>query len=818
MKKFNVSGMSCAACSARVEAAVSAVDGVRSCSVSLLTSSMGVEGTASDEDIIKAVEKAGYGASIPQKGKKAEISSSKNSLGALWGRLISSLAFLLVLMYFSMGYTMWNFPLPQFFAGNPMAVALVQLILTVIIMVINQRFFISGFGAIARLAPNMDSLVALGSSASFIYSLCMVFIMSGTPESAEHILHSLYFESAAMILTLITLGKALEERAKGKTTEALRSLMDLSPKKAKVIRDGEETEIMAEDAVVGEIFLVYPGDSIPFDGIVTEGESPVNESALTGESIPVYKSVGSHVSAGSVNTTGHLKCRAEKIGEDTLISQIIKTVSDAAATKAPIARLADKVSGIFVPAVMLISLVTLCAWIIAGREIGFALSRAVSVLVISCPCALGLATPVAIMVGNGVGAKNGILFKSAASLEEMGRAKTVVLDKTGTVTVGNPSLTDIVPFGGCDKAKLLRYAASLEAKSEHPLGAAICKKASEDNTELFDVSDFVTHSGSGLSAYADGKEICGGNLKFISEKTPVPDEIIKKYHELAESGKTPMLFSLSGTLLGIIAVADTIREDSATAISSLKAMGMRVIMLTGDNKRTAAAMGALAGVNEVISEVLPNEKASVVRSLLENGKVIMVGDGINDAPALSYASVGVAIGGGTDIAIDSADVVLMKSRLSDLAAAIRLSRATLLNIKENLFWAFIYNTIGIPLAAGLFVSLGLTLDPMFGAAAMSLSSFCVVTNALRLNFAKIYGKSKPILISEEKKMEKTIKVEGMMCPHCEAHVKKALEALEGVEVAVASHEKKTVTLTLSHDVSDLEIKNVITSEGYKVIE
>lgn len=818
MRKFSVTGMSCAACSARVEAAVRAVGGVESCSVSLLTASMGVEGTASDEDIIKAVEKAGYGASVPTKYKKTESSPQKDSAGALLARLISSLAFLLVLMYFSMGYTMWKFPLPSFFEVNPLAVALVQLLLTGVIMVINQRFFISGFGALARFAPNMDSLVALGASASFIYSLCMVFIMSGAPESAEHILHSLYFESAAMILTLITVGKTLEERAKGKTTEALRSLMELSPKKAKVIRDGKETEIMAEDAVVGEIFLVYPGDAIPFDGIVTEGESPVNESALTGESIPVYKSEGSRVSAGSVNTTGHLKCRAEKIGEDTILSQIIKTVSDAAATKAPIARLADKVSGIFVPAVMLISFVTLCAWIIVGREIGFALARAVSVLVISCPCALGLATPVAIMVGNGVGAKNGILFKSAASLEEMGRARTVVLDKTGTVTVGRPSLTDIVPFGDCDKSELLRCAASLEAKSEHPLSAAICKKASEDNTELFEVSDFVTHSGSGLSARADGKELCGGNLKFISEKTTVSDEIIKKYNELAEEGKTPMLFSLGGTLLGIIAVADTIREDSAEAISALKGMGMRVIMLTGDNKRTAAAMGALAGVDQIISEVLPTEKAAVIRSLLENGKVIMVGDGINDAPALTYASVGVAIGGGTDIAIDSADVVLMKSRLSDLAAAIRLSRATLLNIKENLFWAFIYNTIGIPLAAGLFVSLGLTLDPMFGAAAMSLSSFCVVTNALRLNFAKIYGKSKLTLIREEKKMEKTIKVEGMMCPHCEAHVKKALEALEGVEAAVASHEKKTVILTLSHDVSDEVLENTIEDEGYKVIK
>ncbi len=810
--------MSCAACSARVEAAVSAVDGVKSCSVSLLTGSMGVDGTASDEDIIKAVEKAGYGASAPNETQKTKNESEKGSSRALLGRLISSLVFLTVLMYFSMGYTMWDFPLPSFFSENPMSVALVQLVLTSVIMVINQRFFISGFGALARLAPNMDSLVALGASASFIYSLCMVFIMSGEPEEAGHILHSLYFESAAMILTLITVGKNLEERAKGKTTAALRSLMELSPKKAKVIRDGIETEIMAEDAVTGEIFLVYPGDAIPFDGVVIEGESPVNESALTGESIPTYKSEGSHVSAGSVNTTGHLKCRAVKVGDDTLLSQIINTVSDAAATKAPIARLADKVSGIFVPAVMLISLVTLCAWLFVGKDIGFSLARAVSVLVISCPCALGLATPVAIMVGNGVSARNGILFKNAAALEEMGRAKTVVLDKTGTITVGKPSLTDIVPFGKFDEAELLRYAASLEAKSEHPLGAAITERAAEDSITLFDVTDFITYSGSGLSATAEGMEICGGNLKFISERVTVSDEMIKKHDELAENGKTPMLFSLDGTLLGIIAVADTIREDSAEAIRALKAMKMQVVMLTGDNKSTASAMGALAGVDKVISEVLPTEKADAIKALLAEGKVIMVGDGINDAPALTSASVGVAIGGGTDIAIDSADVVLMKSSLSDLAAAIRLSRAALLNIKENLFWAFIYNAIGIPLAAGLFVSFGLTLDPMFGAAAMSLSSFCVVTNALRLNFTKIHGKSKPILITEEKKMEKIIKVDGMMCPHCEAHVKKALESLDGVESAVASHEKKTVVLTLKSDVSDEVLKSTIENEGYKVIE
>ncbi|MBR3967557.1 MAG: heavy metal translocating P-type ATPase [Clostridia bacterium] len=819
MRKFNVSGMSCAACSARVEAAVSTVEGVESCSVSLLTNSMGVDGTASDDDIIRAVEKAGYGASVFEKNKKVKNEIKKDGSGMLAARLISSLVFLLVLMYFSMGYTMWGFPLPSFFSENPMAVALVQLLLTSIVMVINQRFFISGFGALMRFAPNMDSLVALGSSASFIYSVVMVFFMSGKMtlgdiESARHILHSLYFESAAMILTLITVGKMLEERAKGKTTAALEGLIDLSPKRARVIREEKEIEIMAEDAMVGEIFLVYPGDAIPFDGIVIEGESPVNEAALTGESIPVYKESGCHVSAGSVNTTGHLKCRATKVGEDTLLSQIIKTVSDAAATKAPIARLADKVSGIFVPCVMLISVITLCIWLFIGKDIGFSLARAVSVLVISCPCALGLATPVAIMVGNGVGAKNGILFKNAASLEEMGRARTVVLDKTGTITLGKPSLTDIVPYGEMSEEMLLRYAASLEAKSEHPLGAAITEGAAEKGLELIDVTDFMTHSGSGLSAKIAGKEIFGGNLKFISEKANISGKMTRKGNELAEMGKTPMFFALEGTLMGIIAVSDTIRAEGAEAISELKRMGMHTVMLTGDNKRTAAAMGRLAGVDEVISEVLPTEKADVVKAILEKSKVIMVGDGINDAPALTSASVGVAIGGGTDIAIDSADVVLMKNSLSDLVAAVKLSRSTLLNIKENLFWAFIYNAIGIPLAAGLFVSFGLTLDPMFGAAAMSLSSFCVVTNALRLNFARIYPKNK---ITEEKKMEKIIKVDGMMCPHCEAHVKKALEALEGVESAVASHEKKTVVVTLKNDVSDEVLKSTIEAEGYKVL-
>ncbi len=823
MRKFSVSGMSCAACSARVEAAVCTIEGVESCSVNLLTNSMGVIGIASDEDIIKAVEKAGYGASAFEKNKKSENEPQKDRSRVLARRLISSLVFLFALMYFSMGYTMWNFPLPRFFSQNPMAVAIVQMLLTVAVMVINQRFFISGFGAFARFAPNMDSLVALGASASFIYSVCMVFLMSveilsGDAVSAGNILHSLYFESAAMILTLITVGKMLEERAKGKTTEALQGLVDLSPKRAKVIRDGKETEIMAEDAIVGDIFLVYPGGGIPFDGVVIEGESSVNEAALTGESIPVYKNEGSHVSAGSVNTTGHLKCRATKVGEDTLLSKIIKTVSDAAATKAPIARLADKVSGIFVPAVMLVSIVTFLVWLIIGRDIGFSLSRAVSVLVISCPCALGLATPVAIMVGNGVGAKNGILFKNAASLEEMGRARVVVLDKTGTVTVGKPSLTDIVPFGGCDKAMLLRYAASLESKSEHPLGAAIMEKASLESAELLNVTDFITYSGRGLCAKVDGKEICGGNVKFISEKVTLSDEIKSKCEELANKGKTPMAFTLDGTLLGIIAVADTIREDSPKAIKELKDMGMHVIMLTGDNDRTANAMGALAGVHEVISEVLPTEKAAVVKRLFEKGKVIMVGDGINDAPALTSASVGVAIGGGTDIAIDSADVVLMKSNLCDLAAAIRLSRATLVNIKENLFWAFVYNAIGIPLAAGLFISFGLMLDPMFGAAAMGLSSFCVVTNALRLNFSKIYGKKKTISVREKNNMEKIIKVEGMMCQHCEAHVKKALEALEAVESAVVSHEKKTVVLTLRGDVSDEVLKKAIEAEGYTVID
>ena len=831
MKQFNVTGMSCAACSARVEKAVSALDGVENCAVSLLTNSMGVSGTAAPEDIIKAVENAGYGASL--KGEKKNESASVTSLEdretpRLIGRLISSVILLIVLMYFSMGHAMWGFHLPKYFSENAMAQGIVQLLLTIAVMVINQRFFISGFTALARRAPNMDTLVALGSSAAFVYSTYQLFPMSvkmleGDAMGALHMVHGLYFESAAMILTLITVGKMLEARSKGKTTAALESLMKLAPKTAKVIRGGEENEIPAEQVMIGDIFAVYPGDAIPIDGVVIEGVSAVNEAALTGESIPVDKTEGSTVSSGTINNSGYLKCRATRVGEDTTLSQIIKTVSDAAATKAPIAKVADKVSGIFVPAVIIIAVFTAAVWLIIGKDFGFALARAISVLVISCPCALGLATPVAIMVGSGVGARNGILFKTAVSLEETGRSRIAILDKTGTVTSGKPAVTDIIPSDGFDENTLLSLAASLEARSEHPLGNAVVEKANEKAIATVEVADFMTVTGSGLYARLEGDEICGGNLKYISEKAEISPEMRKKADELSEQGKTPMFFTLADKLAGIIAVADTVREDSAEAISELKAMGMHVVMLTGDNERTAKAVGRMAGADEVIAGVLPGGKEEVVRRYSEQGKVVMVGDGINDAPALTRADVGIAIGAGTDVAIDAADVVLVKSRLRDLPAALRLSRATLRNIHQNLFWAFIYNAVGIPLAAGLFIPFGLELDPMFGTAAMSLSSFCVVTNALRLNLFKIYdakkfrAKQKNIVLEENKVMEKTLNVEGMMCPHCEAHVKKALEAMEGVESAVASHEKKTVTVTLSGDVSEETLKKAIEAEGYKVI-
>ncbi len=834
MKQFNVSGMSCAACSARVERAVTALDGVESCAVSLLTNSMGVSGNVSPEEIIKAVERAGYGASLKGEGSAQRESGGEicdKETPKLVRRLISSVIFLVVLMYFSMGHAMWGFPLPEYFSANPMAQALVQFILTVGVMVINQRFFISGFTSLARRAPNMDTLVALGSAAAFLYSTYQLFPMSvylknGELDSAMHLVHGLYFESAAMILTLITVGKMLEARSKGKTTAALEALMRLSPKTAKVVRDGKEVEIPSEQVVIGDVFVIYPGDSVPVDGVVLEGVSSVNEAALTGESIPVDKEEGSTVSGGTVNTSGFLRCRATRVGEDTTLAQIIKTVSDAAATKAPIAKAADKVSGIFVPAVIGIAVLSAAVWLLLGRSFGFALARAISVLVISCPCALGLATPVAIMVGSGVGAKNGILFKTAAALEECGRAKIVILDKTGTVTSGKPAVTDIIPADGYDANKLLSLASSLEKRSEHPLGRAVSEKAAELGIKAHEITDFMTLTGSGLSGKLDGKEICGGNLKFILSKTDISVEIRKRADELSCEGKTPMFFTLDGAFIGTIAVSDSIREDSAEAISELKKMGMYVVMLTGDNEKTANAVGKTAGVDKVIAGVLPGAKEEAVRKYSELGKVIMVGDGINDAPALTRADVGIAIGAGTDVAIDAADVVLVKSRMRDLAAAIRLGRGTLRNIHENLFWAFIYNAVGIPLAAGLFIPLGLELNPMFGAAAMSLSSFSVVTNALRLNFLKIYdGKKfhaknniKINEIEEENKiMEKILNVEGMMCPHCESHVKKALEAIDGVENAEASHENKSVKVTLSAPVDDSALKKAIEDAGYTVI-
>ena len=840
MKQYNVTGMSCAACSARVEKAVSKVPGVTSCSVSLLTNSMGVEGTASADAIISAVEEAGYGASEKghasdhTQGQSLSIAEEADSLKdretpKMKRRLIASLCFWIPLMYLSMGHMMWNWPIPSALAENHMAIGLVELLLTTMIMVINQKFFISGFKGLIHKAPNMDTLVALGAGASYVYSLYALFAMSAAltrqdMAGAMSYMHEFYFESAATILTLITVGKLLEAISKGRTTDALKSLMKLAPKTATVIRNGVEEVVSIEQVRKGDIFVVKPGENIPVDGIVLEGSSAVNESALTGESIPVDKNIGDSVSAATLNQSGYLRCEASRVGEDTTLSQIIQMVSDAAATKAPIAKIADRVSGVFVPAVIGIALITLAVWLIAGQTIGFALSRAISVLVISCPCALGLATPVAIMVGNGMGAKNGIMFKTAVSLEETGKTQIVALDKTGTITSGEPKVTDMFPADGITEQELLTYAWALEKKSEHPLAHAILVKAEETpSLEKFDTEDFQAVPGNGLSGKVNGSLICGGNLNFISQNAEISDKIKETAERLAEEGKTPLFFSRDRKLIGIIAVADVIKEDSPEAIRELQNMGIHVVMLTGDNERTARAIGAQAGVDEVIAGVLPEGKESVIRSLKKKGKVAMVGDGINDAPALTRADMGIAIGAGTDIAIDAADVVLMKSRLSDVPAAIRMSRATLRNIHENLFWAFFYNVIGIPLAAGVWIPVfGWQLNPMFGAAAMSLSSFCVVSNALRLNWFKMYdaGRDKKIKVKKKKEettMTKTMKIEGMMCGHCEARVKKVLEALPEVETAEVSHEAGTAVVTLNAKISDEVLKKTVEDQDYKVL-
>ena len=834
MEQYTVTGMSCAACSARVEKAVSKVDGVTSCSVSLLTNSMGVEGSASPQAIIEAVEEAGYGAAL--KGAEAKTSAAAaaneemlkdHETPVLKRRLLASLGFLLILMYFSMGHMMWGWPVPAFFSNNHVAMGILQLLLTVIIMVINQKFFISGFKSLWHKAPNMDTLVALGSGASFVYSTYALFAMTdaqvrGDGAAVMAYMHEFYFESAAMILTLITVGKMLEAHSKGKTTDALKNLMKLAPKTATVLKNGTETVVSIDQVQKGDIFVVRPGENIPVDGRIVEGSSAVNESALTGESIPVDKSAGDSVSAATLNQSGYIRCEATRVGEDTTFSQIIQMVSDAAATKAPIAKVADKVSGVFVPAVIAIAAVTILAWLLAGQTFGFALARGISVLVISCPCALGLATPVAIMVGNGMGAKNGILFKTAVSLEETGKMEIVALDKTGTITSGEPKVTDLIPADGFRESDLLQLAYSLEKKSEHPLAKAILQKAAEDGIPAGEVSDFSALPGNGLRAVLDGEALIGGSLAFISSQTEVPEDLKVQSEQLAEQGKTPLLFMKSGRLAGIIAVADVIKGDSPQAVRELQNMGIHVVMLTGDNERTAKAIGQQAGVDEVIAGVLPDGKESVIRSLKQKGKVAMVGDGINDAPALMRADIGIAIGAGTDVAIDAADIVLMKSRLSDVPAAIRLSRATLRNIHENLFWAFFYNVIGIPLAAGVWIPLfGWQLNPMFGAAAMSLSSFCVVSNALRLNFFNIRSTKKDKKIKTRKKetktMEKTMKIEGMMCGHCEARVKKALEALPQVEAAAVSHENGTAVVTLKEAVEDSVLTKAVEDQDYKVI-
>ena len=838
MEQYTVTGMSCAACSARVEKAVSKVEGVTSCSVSLLTNSMGVEGTAAAADIIKAVEEAGYGAS--RKGETAKAGQTGKTVGdeelladretpILKKRLLASLGFLAVLMYFSMGHMMWGWPLPAFFQDNHIAMGLIQLLLTAVVMVINQKFFISGYKSLWHRAPNMDTLVALGSTAAFVYSTYALFAMTdaqvkGNMESVMAYMHEFYFESAAMILTLITVGKMLEARSKGKTTDALKSLMKLAPKTATILQDGVETEISIEQVNKGDFFVVRPGENIPVDGIVVEGNSAVNEAALTGESIPVDKAPGDAVSAATLNQSGFLTCQASRVGEDTTLSQIIQMVSDAAATKAPIAKIADKVSGVFVPAVIAIAVVTIIVWLLAGESLGFALARGISVLVISCPCALGLATPVAIMVGNGMGAKNGIMFKTAVSLEETGRTQIVALDKTGTITGGEPKVTDVIPVGGISEKELLFHAYALEQKSEHPLAGAIIAYGKNKDIAVGEVIDFTALPGNGLSALLDGSTLIGGNYKFVSEKSEISQSIKEKSEVLSEEGKTPLFFAKDGKLLGIIAVADMIKEDSPQAVKELQNMGIKVVMLTGDNERTAKAIGKQAGVDEVIAGVLPEGKENVIRNLKKKGKVAMVGDGINDAPALTRADVGIAIGAGTDIAIDAADVVLMKSRLSDVPAAIRLSRATLKNIHENLFWAFFYNVIGIPLAAGVWIPLlGWKLNPMFGAAAMSLSSFCVVTNALRLNLCHIYDASKDKKIKNKKKaevkeMEKTMKIEGMMCGHCEARVKKCLEALPQVDEAVVSHEAGTAVVKLNTEIANEVLKKTVEDQDYKVLD
>ena len=828
--------MSCAACSARVEKAVGKVPGVTSCSVSLLTNSMGVEGTASPETVIKAVQEAGYDASEKGASKQsASMAENEKALEdhatpALKRRLIWSVGFLIVLMYFSMGHMMWGWPLPRFYNDNHVAMGLTQLLLTVIIMVINQKFFISGFKSLWHRAPNMDTLVALGATAAFVYSTYALFAMTGAQvrgdmDAVMDYMMDFYFESAAMILTLITVGKMLEARSKGKTTDALKSLMKLAPKTATVVRDGQEVAVPVEQVAKDDVFVVRPGESIPVDGVVLEGTSAVNESALTGESVPADKTPGDAVSAATVNQSGFLRCRATRVGEDTTLSQIIQMVSDAAATKAPIAKIADQVSGVFVPAVIGIALVTTIVWLLIGKPVGYALARGISVLVISCPCALGLATPVAIMVGSGLGAKNGILFKTAASLEETGRIEIVALDKTGTITSGEPKVTDILPAEGVSAEELLRLANTLERKSEHPLAKAILEYAKEQNVSAGEVADFQALPGNGLTARLDGKALCGGNDTFIGTTAPVSSEMKAQAAALAEAGKTPLWFSYDGKLLGVVAVADVIKEDSPQAVRELQNMGIRVVMITGDNERTVKAIGAQAGVDQVIAGVLPDGKEAVIRQLQASGKVAMVGDGINDAPALTRADIGVAIGAGTDVAIDAADVVLMKSRLSDVPAAIRLSRATLRNIHENLFWAFFYNTIGIPLAAGVFIPLGLTLNPMFGAAAMSLSSFCVVSNALRLNLFKLRDArhdhkhvkhSKKHEEKEKNEMEKTLKITGMMCGHCEARVKKALEAVEGVAEAKVSHESGTAVVTLNVPVEDAVLKKAVEDQDYKV--
>ncbi len=839
MEQYTVTGMSCAACSARVEKAVSKVPGVTSCSVSLLTNSMGVEGTASPEAIVKAVEDAGYGASKKgaEKAASASAADAEDALKdretpALKRRLIASLVFLVVLMYISMGHMMWGWPLPAALAENHVAMGLTQLLLTVAVMVINQKFFISGFKGLIHGAPNMDTLVALGSGASFVYSTYALFAMTdaqlrGDTAGVMQYMHEFYFESAAMILTLITVGKMLEARSKGRTTDALKGLMKLAPKTAVLLRGGAEVTVPIAEVRKGDVFVVRPGENIPVDGVVLEGSSAVNESALTGESIPVDKAAGDAVSAATMNQSGFLRCEATRVGEDTTLSQIIRMVSDAAATKAPIAKVADKVSGVFVPIVIAIAVVAIIVWMLAGQTFGYALARGISVLVISCPCALGLATPVAIMVGSGMGAKNGILFKTAVSLEETGKVQIVALDKTGTITSGEPRVTDILPAEGVTEAELLAAAAALEKKSEHPLARAILQLAGERSMEIAEVEGFEAKPGSGLVATLAGDALAGGNLKFISAQAAVPAALRTAAETLAEAGKTPLFFSRAGRLIGIIAVADVIKPDSPAAVRELQNMGIRVVMLTGDNARTAKAIGREAGVDEVIAGVLPEGKESVIRELKTQGKVMMVGDGINDAPALTRADIGAAIGAGTDIAIDAADVVLMKSRLSDVPAAIRLSRATLRNIHENLFWAFIYNVIGIPLAAGVWIPLfGWQLNPMFGAAAMSLSSVCVVTNALRLNFfnirsAKRDKKIKTVEVKIEAKetatMEKTMKIEGMMCAHCEARVKKCLEALPQVDEAVVSHEQGTAVLKLNADVSDDVLKKAVEDQGYEVV-